>query len=167
MRGGGSVSQSGETRGGQETGVFSAEFLTGFDDIVPRTMLSYEDAKVKLDSAGQGHVLRFWPELSAEDRDAFLRELSQLEPGELVRHCRGAAEAARQSAGEEERLCGRMEPVEREFIGGVRRSDPDSLQEWEEEGPALLTYYLYSTLIMDVCFWCIYDFLIFLTRSKK
>ncbi|KAK3509017.1 hypothetical protein QTP70_018528 [Hemibagrus guttatus] len=97
-------------------------------------MLSYEDAKVKLESAGQSHVLRFWSELSDGDRDAFLAELSQLDPGELVRHCRSAAEAVRQSPGEEERLCGRMEPVEGEFIGGVRRSAPGSLQEWEEEG---------------------------------
>ncbi|MCI4394383.1 hypothetical protein PGIGA_G00168030 [Pangasianodon gigas] len=97
-------------------------------------MLSFEEVKVKLESVGQSHVLRFWPELSAEERGAFLAELSQLEPAELERHCRGAAEAASRSSGEEERLRGRMEPLEPEFIGGVRRSDPGSLQEWEEEG---------------------------------
>lgn len=102
-------------------------------------MLSYEDAKVKLDSAGQSHVLRFWPELSAEERDVFLGELSQLEPEELLRHCRSAAEAARRTPGDGDRLCARMEPVEPEFIGGVKRSDASSLQDWEEEGPALLT----------------------------
>ncbi|XP_053473966.1 UDP-N-acetylhexosamine pyrophosphorylase-like protein 1 [Ictalurus furcatus] len=94
-------------------------------------MLSFEEAKVKLESAGQSHVLRFWPELSAEERGAFLDELLQLDPAELQRHCRSAVEAASRT---EERLCGRMEPVEPEFIGGVRRSDPGSLQEWEEEG---------------------------------
>ncbi|XP_060768452.1 UDP-N-acetylhexosamine pyrophosphorylase-like protein 1 [Neoarius graeffei] len=97
-------------------------------------MLSFEEAKMKLESVGQSHVLRFWSELSAEERGGFLADLSQLEPAELQRHCRSAAEAARRTSGEEERLCGRMEPVEPEFIGGVRRSDPGSLQEWEEEG---------------------------------
>ncbi|KAB5522450.1 hypothetical protein PHYPO_G00159660 [Pangasianodon hypophthalmus] len=96
-------------------------------------MLSFEEVKVKLESVGQSHVLRFWPELSAEERGAFLAELSQLEPAELERHCRGAAEAASRSSEEEKRLRGRMEPLEPEFIGGVRRSDPGSLQEWEEE----------------------------------
>lgn len=99
-----------------------------------RTMLSFEEVKVMLESAGQSHVLRFWPELSAEERGAFVAELSQLEPAELRRHCRSAAEAASRPSGEEERLCGRMEPVEPEFIGGVWRSDSGSLQEWEEEG---------------------------------
>lgn len=103
-------------------------------------MSSFEEAKVKLEAAGQSHVLRFWPELSAEERSVFLAELSQLEAAELQRHCRGAAQAASRASGEEERLPGRMEPVEPEFIGGVRRSDPASLQEWEEEGPTLLTY---------------------------
>ncbi|KAF7688652.1 UDP-N-acetylhexosamine pyrophosphorylase-like protein 1 [Silurus meridionalis] len=97
-------------------------------------MLSFEEAQVKLESAGQSHVLRFWPELSAEEKAGFLEELSQLDAGELEKHCRSAAEAATQSSGDPERLCGRMEPVEPEFIGGVRRSDPVSLKEWEEEG---------------------------------
>ncbi|KAF5903133.1 UDP-N-acetylhexosamine pyrophosphorylase-like protein 1, partial [Clarias magur] len=97
-------------------------------------MLSFEDVKVRLESAGQSHVLRFWSELSAEERSAFLAELRALEPAELQRHCRSAAEAAGRAAGEEERLRGRMEPVEPEFIGGVRRSDPVSLREWQEEG---------------------------------
>lgn len=104
-------------------------------------MLSFEEAKVNLESAGQSHVLQFWPELSAEERGTFLAELSQLEPAELQRHCRRAAEAASRISSAEERLCGRMEPVEPQFIGGVRRSDPGSLQKWEEEGPTLLTSY--------------------------
>ncbi|XP_053341970.1 UDP-N-acetylhexosamine pyrophosphorylase-like protein 1 [Clarias gariepinus] len=100
-------------------------------------MLSFEDVKVRLESAGQSHVLRFWSELSAEERSAFLAELRALEPAELQRHCRSAAEAASRAAGgreEEERLRGRMEPVEPEFVGGVRRSDRGSLRDWEEEG---------------------------------
>lgn len=136
--------------------ILTAEFLSGFNDSVPRTMLSFEEAKVKLESAGQSHVLRFWPELSAEERGAFLAELLQLEPAELQRHCRSAVEAASRT---EERLCGRMEPVEPEFIGGVRRSDPGSLQEWEEEGPTLLISCLYTwqnRLCFFVLFWCIF-----------
>lgn len=119
----------------------------------PRSMLSFEEAKVRLESVGQGHVLRFWPELSAEERVDFLAELSQLEPAELQRHCRSAAEAASRVSDEEERLCGRMEPVEHEFIGGVKRSDPGSLQEWQEEGPIFLSSYSYTSQDRIVLFW--------------
>lgn len=118
-----------------------------------RTMLSFEEAKAKLESAGQNHVLRFWPELSAEERGDFLEELSQLDPAELQRHCRRAAEAASRTSCEDERPCRRMEPVEPEFIGGVQRSDPGSLQEWEEEG--LLMSYLHTgqnTVCFCACF---------------
>ncbi|XP_062844638.1 UDP-N-acetylhexosamine pyrophosphorylase-like protein 1 [Trichomycterus rosablanca] len=97
-------------------------------------MFSFDEAKAMLESAGQSHVLRFWPELSAEDKGVFLADLSQLESTELRRHCRDAAEAASRESGEEERRSSNMEPVEPEFMGSVRRSEQSSLQHWEQEG---------------------------------
>ena len=97
-------------------------------------MLSFEEAASRLESAGQSHALRFWAELSAEERDVFLDELSQLDAEELSQHCRAAAEAASRASGEGERLEARMEPVAPEFIGSVCKSDQETLQQWEDEG---------------------------------
>ncbi|KAG9281728.1 UDP-N-acetylhexosamine pyrophosphorylase-like protein 1 [Astyanax mexicanus] len=97
-------------------------------------MRCIEEVRAGLESAGQTHALRFWAELSAEQKREFLGELSLLDPEELIQHCRAAAEAAGRAAGEEERLDSRMEPVDPEFIGSVCKSEPETLRQWEAEG---------------------------------
>lgn len=94
-------------------------------------MLSLEQVKRSLESAGQAHVLQFWPELSEEQRDAFLRELAQLDLKGLKEHCEGAAKAA---AAPPDSLDQHIEPIPPEFIGSVRKSGRDSLAEWENRG---------------------------------
>lgn len=96
--------------------------------------MSFEEAKAKLEAAGQTHVLQFWDELSAEERGTFLEEISQLQPDELVEHCREAAASASRHSSADGRLDARMQPVPPEFIGSVRKSDRETLQKWENEG---------------------------------
>ncbi|TDH01759.1 hypothetical protein EPR50_G00166100 [Perca flavescens] len=94
-------------------------------------MLSLEQVKQSLESAGQSHVLQFWPELCEVERDSFLQELSQLDLKGLKDHCEGAARSA---ASPSASLDQHIEPVPPESIGSVRKSDKDSLAEWENEG---------------------------------
>lgn len=99
-------------------------------------MLSFEEAKARLETAGQSHVLQFWAELSAEESNTLLEEISQLQPEELLEHCRAAAEAASRHSSADCRLDARMKPVPPEFIGSVRKSDKETLQMWGDEGTA-------------------------------
>ncbi|KAG7235545.1 hypothetical protein INR49_002591 [Caranx melampygus] len=94
-------------------------------------MFSVDQVRQSLESAGQTHVLRFWPELCEEERAAFLRELSQLDLEGLREHCEGAAGAAGSPAAS---LDQHLEPVPPQFIGSVRKSDPSCLSAWEDEG---------------------------------
>ncbi|XP_078127984.1 UDP-N-acetylhexosamine pyrophosphorylase-like protein 1 isoform X3 [Sander vitreus] len=94
-------------------------------------MLSLEQVKQSLESAGQSHVLQFWPELCEVERDSFLQELSQLDLKGLKDHCEGAARSA---ASPSASLDQHIEPVPPESIGSVRKSNKDSLAEWENEG---------------------------------
>lgn len=94
-------------------------------------MLSLEQVKQSLESAGQSHVLQFWPELCEAERDGFLRELSQLDLKGLKDHCDGAARAA---ASPSASLDQHIEPVPPQSIGSVRKSVKDSLALWENEG---------------------------------
>uniref|UniRef100_A0A7N6AD69 UDP-N-acetylglucosamine pyrophosphorylase 1 like 1 n=1 Tax=Anabas testudineus TaxID=64144 RepID=A0A7N6AD69_ANATE len=94
-------------------------------------MIGKQQVKQSLDRAGQSHVLHFWPELCEEDRDAFLRELSQLDLRGLKDHCERAAEAAASPPASLDR---HIEPVPPQFIGSVKRSDEKSLEEWKHEG---------------------------------
>ncbi|XP_069025052.1 UDP-N-acetylhexosamine pyrophosphorylase-like protein 1 [Embiotoca jacksoni] len=92
---------------------------------------SVEQLRRRLESAGQRHVLQFWPELSEEERAAFLQELAQLDLQWLKEHCDGATRAA---AAPPASLDRHIEPVPPEIIGGVKRSDSGCLSEWEREG---------------------------------
>uniref|UniRef100_A0A8C8E0Z5 UDP-N-acetylglucosamine pyrophosphorylase 1, like 1 n=1 Tax=Oryzias sinensis TaxID=183150 RepID=A0A8C8E0Z5_9TELE len=94
-------------------------------------MLSFGEAKQTLESAGQAHVLQFWPELSEEERDSFLRELAQLDLRGLRGHCEAAAAAA---ASPPSRLDRDMEPIPPELIGSSRKSDRKAVCQWESEG---------------------------------
>ncbi|XP_038589845.1 UDP-N-acetylhexosamine pyrophosphorylase-like protein 1 [Micropterus salmoides] len=94
-------------------------------------MLSLKQVEQSLENAGQAHVLQFWKELCEEERDRFLTELSQLDLKGLKEHCEGAARAA---ASPSASLDQHIEPVPPEFIGSVRKSDRNSLAEWENEG---------------------------------
>ncbi|KAM4719262.1 UDP-N-acetylhexosamine pyrophosphorylase-like protein 1 isoform 2-T2 [Anableps anableps] len=98
-------------------------------------MPSLQQIRTALDGSGQAHVLRFWSELSEEEQEVFLQELGQLDLQRLKEHCQAAAEAAGAAA----TSCSldrdpNLEPVPPESMGGVRRSDPERLAEWEHEG---------------------------------
>ncbi|KAF6721711.1 UDP-N-acetylhexosamine pyrophosphorylase-like protein 1 [Oryzias melastigma] len=94
-------------------------------------MLSFEQARQTLKSAGQSHVLQFWPELSEEEKDSFLRELAQLDLRGLRGHCEGAAAAA---ASPPSSLDRDMEPIPAELIGSSKKSDRKDVCQWESEG---------------------------------
>uniref|UniRef100_A0A670YSS9 UDP-N-acetylglucosamine pyrophosphorylase 1 like 1 n=1 Tax=Pseudonaja textilis TaxID=8673 RepID=A0A670YSS9_PSETE len=94
-----------------------------------------EAMRVRLERAGQSHLLRFWAELGPAEREALLGPLALLEPEELAEHCRRAAQAcARQRRPCREKLDGRMEPLPPEVVGSVGSGDPAALERWEEEG---------------------------------
>ncbi|CAN9504660.1 unnamed protein product [Ophioblennius macclurei] len=94
-------------------------------------MPSLELIQRALEDAGQSHVLRFWPELSAQDREHFLQELAQLDLQGLRDHCEGAARAAA-SPGSDPDL--NIEPVPPQSLGSVRKSSREELNGWEREG---------------------------------
>ncbi|KAM3873744.1 UDP-N-acetylhexosamine pyrophosphorylase-like protein 1 [Diretmus argenteus] len=94
-------------------------------------MPSLEDVTLRLERAGQSHVLQFWPELSEEERTRFLLDLEQLDLDGLRDHCQAAARAA---AAPLDRLDQLMDPVPERLIGSVRKSDEETLRVWEEEG---------------------------------
>ncbi|XP_015244755.1 PREDICTED: UDP-N-acetylhexosamine pyrophosphorylase-like protein 1 [Cyprinodon variegatus] len=98
-------------------------------------MPSLQQIRAALDGSGQAHVLRFWSELSEEEKEAFLQELGQLDLQRLEEHCQAAAEAAGAApASSSQNLDPNLEPVPPESMGSVRRSDPESLAGWEHEG---------------------------------
>ena len=94
-------------------------------------MLSLEEVTSFLDRAGQSHVLQFWSELSEDERNDFLVELSGLDLNALKQHCEEAVSAA---ASQPERVDPDIQPVTEEFVGSLLKSDQATLVQWENEG---------------------------------
>ncbi|KAM3911267.1 UDP-N-acetylhexosamine pyrophosphorylase-like protein 1 [Leptodactylus fuscus] len=88
----------------------------------------------RLQGAGQEQLLSFWDELSPGERDSLLGELRLLDGAELQEHCRRALDAYVRESSSPQRLDHRMSPVPPEFLGSVRKSAPEELEAWEEEG---------------------------------
>ncbi|XP_044162321.1 UDP-N-acetylhexosamine pyrophosphorylase-like protein 1 [Bufo gargarizans] len=88
----------------------------------------------RLQEAGQEQLLRFWDELGSGQREALLAELKLLDGRELREHCGRARAAYVRESGSPQRLDERMRPVPPEFLGSVRKSRPEELAAWEEEG---------------------------------
>ncbi|XP_048845554.1 UDP-N-acetylhexosamine pyrophosphorylase-like isoform X1 [Brienomyrus brachyistius] len=85
----------------------------------------------RLEEAGQSHLLRFWAELSAEERVEMTQDLRDMDFQEI----NGFFQRAMKESGREkqEKVDSRMEPVPRDVLGSVV-SDRGLLKAWEKEG---------------------------------
>lgn len=85
----------------------------------------------RLEEAGQSHLLRFWDELSAEERVEMTQDLRSMD----LREISGFFQRAMKESGREkqEKVDSRMEPVPRDVLGSVV-SDRELLKAWEKEG---------------------------------
>lgn len=92
------------------------------------------EVRRRLQEAGQEQLLRFWDELGSGERESLLGELKMLDARELREHCRRAQDAYVRESSAPQRLDDRMRPVPPEFLGSARRSPPEELTAWEEEG---------------------------------
>ncbi|XP_075041485.1 UDP-N-acetylhexosamine pyrophosphorylase-like protein 1 [Mixophyes fleayi] len=106
------------------------------------------ETRRRLQEAGQQHLLRFLGELSAGGKEALLGELRLLAPGEFREHCRRAEEAYVRDSSCPQRLDDKMRPVPPEFLGSIRKSDPEDLISWEEEGFRLISQNKVAVLLL-------------------
>lgn len=82
----------------------------------------------RLAAGGQGHVLRFWPQLGAAERRELAAELRGMDVAEINRFFRRARGGVAAGAPD-----GRMEPVPRDVLGSASR-DRGLLPGWESRG---------------------------------
>ncbi|XP_063792327.1 UDP-N-acetylhexosamine pyrophosphorylase-like protein 1 [Pseudophryne corroboree] len=104
--------------------------------------------ELRMQEAGQGHLLRFLGELSPGERDGLLQELQLLDPAELREHCRRAEEAYARESSSPQRLDDQMRPVPAEFLGSTRKSHPEQLISWEEEGLRVISQNKVAVLLL-------------------
>ncbi|XP_038038645.2 UDP-N-acetylhexosamine pyrophosphorylase isoform X1 [Anas platyrhynchos] len=86
----------------------------------------------RLAAGGQGHVLRFWPQLGSAERRELAAELRGMDVAEINRFFRRARGGGGAAEGAPD---GRMEPVPRDVLGSASR-DRGLLPGWESRGLA-------------------------------
>uniref|UniRef100_A0A8B9TIH8 UDP-N-acetylglucosamine pyrophosphorylase 1 n=1 Tax=Anas platyrhynchos TaxID=8839 RepID=A0A8B9TIH8_ANAPL len=84
----------------------------------------------RLAAGGQGHVLRFWPQLGSAERRELAAELRGMDVAEINRFFRRARGGGGAAEGAPD---GRMEPVPRDVLGSASR-DRGLLPGWESRG---------------------------------
>ncbi|XP_046984864.1 UDP-N-acetylhexosamine pyrophosphorylase [Schistocerca americana] len=94
-------------------------------------MLDIGKCKQELTKYGQQHLLRFWEELSEEERAELLLDLQEVNVAEVTSYFRRAVESLTE---DQAKLDDRMKPIPAEFYGGVIRSEAEDLRFYEDEG---------------------------------
>nr|XP_061827981.1 UDP-N-acetylhexosamine pyrophosphorylase-like [Nerophis lumbriciformis]XP_061827983.1 UDP-N-acetylhexosamine pyrophosphorylase-like [Nerophis lumbriciformis]XP_061827984.1 UDP-N-acetylhexosamine pyrophosphorylase-like [Nerophis lumbriciformis]XP_061827985.1 UDP-N-acetylhexosamine pyrophosphorylase-like [Nerophis lumbriciformis] len=84
----------------------------------------------RLAEAEQSHLLRFWDQLSPEERAGLTLDLQGIDFQDINGFFRKATDVSRSSG---EKMDGRMAPVPREVLGSVTR-DETSVKSWEQTG---------------------------------
>lgn len=93
--------------------------------------MDLEMLKSKVIEAGQGHLVRFWENLTDVEKQALTKDLENIHFEEVNGFFRDAEETLKTVA---EKIDDQMEPLPAGVYGSVTRSDPDSLKEYEKLG---------------------------------
>ncbi|XP_061417506.1 UDP-N-acetylhexosamine pyrophosphorylase-like protein 1 [Lethenteron reissneri] len=88
-----------------------------------------DEQRARYEAAGQGHVFRFWEQLSQGQRDTLLSQLKDIDPEEVGRSYRAMQRGQGESEAPED-----VKPVPEDAFGSMSRSPASLLSQWEKQG---------------------------------
>lgn len=91
-----------------------------------------ESLRRKLADCGQEHLLRFWDQLSKEERNELCQDVSELDLAEVTSYYRKAMLAS--SAVSKNMLDDKVSPIPNESIASVQTTDMEQLKIYEKLG---------------------------------
>lgn len=94
-------------------------------------MSELETVSKELAKFNQSHVLRFWDELTDEQKTILSNEIKEVNVAEVCSYFKKSVETLNE---DQSKLDDRMEPIPPELYGGVIRSSPEELKSYEHEG---------------------------------
>lgn len=94
-------------------------------------MADYEELQKKLSEYGQEHLLDFWTRLSESDQRCLTSELLDLDLRHIVKSFDDCTEDLKQAS---ETLDDQLEPLPKEVLGSVTKSDAETLNRYRTEG---------------------------------
>lgn len=94
-------------------------------------MSDFEKLKLQLDQYGQSHLLKFWDEITEDQRQTFLNQLKTINLKEVV----GYFKTANESLGKDvEKLDDKMEPLPKENYDSSEEVGEEELEMYRREG---------------------------------
>lgn len=100
--------------------------------------MDYQGLVEKYDQAGQGHVFKFFQELSAKEQQDFLNQLSKVDVQEITETGKKALQ------GEVQNAC-QLEPLPQEVIGNA---NTNQREQWYEQGLELIANNQVAVILM-------------------
>ncbi|GAB1605085.1 UDP-N-acetylhexosamine pyrophosphorylase-like [Argonauta hians] len=95
-----------------------------------------ETIKAELEEHGQGHLLKFWNELSKDQQNQYLVELKKLNLAEIKEYFENAMETLKMASNKIDDL---LEPLPQQVCGSVQHSSPEELADYNKQGLKLIS----------------------------
>jgi UDP-N-acetylglucosamine/UDP-N-acetylgalactosamine diphosphorylase len=108
-------------------------------------MTNFEDLKTKLEKYGQQDLIRFWSELTDDQRQELINDINEINLSEVQSFFQRAT-ASLQDAGE--KLDDRLQPIPDSEFMSVARTDNEQLSLFEQEGFRLISEGSVGVLLM-------------------
>ncbi|XP_067654818.1 UDP-N-acetylhexosamine pyrophosphorylase-like [Haliotis asinina] len=98
-----------------------------------------------LNKYGQGHLLRFWDGLSAEDKEHFYKELTSIDYEEVTTFYKNAQEFLNSAA---QKIDDHLQPLSSEVCGSSSKTDPETLHSYGKNGLAAVSENKVAVLLL-------------------
>ncbi|XP_060665998.1 UDP-N-acetylhexosamine pyrophosphorylase isoform X2 [Drosophila nasuta] len=95
------------------------------------TMTDYQTLHTRLAQVGQEHLLKFWPELTTDERSALERDINELNLNEIKMYFDRATISMNENG---IKLDDRLQPIPDDQILSIARTSEDKLNSYREEG---------------------------------
>ncbi|KAH7936173.1 hypothetical protein HPB52_019469 [Rhipicephalus sanguineus] len=102
----------------------------------PYTNAEYEEVQASLSAHGQEHLLRFWPQLTEEQRCQLMTDLRYID---FARTSSAFKQATDAGSGDVESLDDLLEPIPADRHGSVSRCSPEKLEAYRNKGLELVS----------------------------
>ena len=99
--------------------------------------MELSELRVKLEKHGQSHLLRFWDQLSKDQRTALLADLASIDFAQVNENFRQVTSPSNHPSADphpEGALDDLLEPVPSDCFGSYSKSDPSTLKAYEDVG---------------------------------
>ncbi len=93
--------------------------------------MDVDSLRVELSNNGQEHLLHHWHSLNEEDKKTLYYDLKSINYAEVNKYFGGCIQDLEKA---EEKVDDHLQPIAKDALGSVTRTDPENIKAYEELG---------------------------------